>query len=147
MSQLFRLSGAVRRDPEVEAWFAGVARLDPIVDALRPEPADALRRIGRDWFERMRACGADVRELMHDGAAVACVEDAPFGYVGVFRAHVGVGFFHGAGLDDPARLLRGACKRMRHVKLGLAQPVDAAALGDLISAAHRDIRTRLGLEA
>jgi len=74
------------------------------------------------------------------------VEDAPFAYVNVFRAHVNVGFFHGATLDDPARLLEGAGKRMRHVKLRSAQPVNAAALRELIGAAYHDIRLRLGLE-
>ena len=31
-------------------------------------------------------------------------------------AYVNVGFFHGAALDDPAGLLEGTGKRMRHVK-------------------------------
>jgi hypothetical protein len=146
MSKLFRLSGAVQRDPEIDAWFSGAVRLDREIDAWLSEPADELRRIARTWFEQMRGCGADVRELMHDGGPVACVEDAPFGYVNVFRAHVNVGFFYGATLDDPARLLEGAGKRMRHVKLRWAQQVNAAALSELVAAAYRDIRLRLGSE-
>ena len=146
MSKLFRLSGAVRRDPKIDAWFAGSVRLDPEIDAWLSEPADELRRIARTWFEHLRSCGADVRELMHDGCPVACVEDAPFGYVNVFRAHVNVGFFYGATLDDPARLLEGAGKRMRHVKLRSAQQANATALSDLIAAAYRDIRLRVGSE-
>jgi hypothetical protein len=92
----------------------------------------------------MRECGEDVRELLHDGHPTACVGDAAFGYVDAFRAHVNVGFFHGATLDDPARLLEGAGKRMRHVKLRWGKPVNAAALNDLIAAAYQDIRSRLG---
>ena len=91
----------------------------------------------------MRDCGADVRELMHDGCPVACVEDAPFGYVNAFTAHVNVGFFHGATLGDPASLLEGTGKHMRHVKLRWGQPVNTAALTKLIAAAYRDIRLRL----
>jgi hypothetical protein len=144
MSNLFRLSGAVHRDPEVDAWFSGPVRLDPAIDAWLSEPADELRRLARTWFEHMRSCGADVRELLHDGCPVACVEDAPFGYVNAFKAHVNVGFFHGAALADPAGLLEGAGKRMRHVKLRGGEPVNAAALNDLIAAAYRDIRSRLG---
>jgi hypothetical protein len=106
-------------------------------------PADELRRIAQTWFEHMRGCGADVRELLHDGCPVACVEDAPFGYVNAFKAHVNVGFFHGATLDDPAGILEGAGKRMRHVKLRWGEPVNAAALIELIAAAYRDIRLRL----
>ncbi|MDB5482248.1 MAG: hypothetical protein JWO83_3301 [Caulobacteraceae bacterium] len=146
MSQLFRLSGAVRREPAIDAWFSGPVRLDREIDAWRPEPDDALRWIARTWFEHLRSSGADVRELMHDGCPVACVEDAPFGYVNVFRTHANVGFFYGAALDDPARLLEGAGKRMRHVKLRLAQQANAAALSEFIAAAYRDIRLRLGSE-
>ena len=132
MSELFRFPSAVARDPGVDAWFA---RTD-----------DTLRWIAQPWFEQMRSSGADVRELLQDGHPTACVDDAAFGYVDAFRAHANVGFFFGAALDDPAGLLEGAGKRMRHVKLRWASPVDEAALGDLIAAAYRDIRARLGSE-
>jgi hypothetical protein len=56
----------------------------------------------------MRECGDDVRELMHDGYPVSCVEDGPFGYVNTFRCHVNVGFFNGAALKDSAGLLEGS---------------------------------------
>jgi hypothetical protein len=85
----------------------------------------------------------DVRELMHDGCPTACVEDAAFGYVNAFKAHVNVGFFHGASLPDPAGLLEGTGKRMRHVKLHWGRPVDSAALSELISAAYRDLQLRV----
>ena len=129
MSRLLRFPSAVQRDPEVDAWFSG--------------PDDELRRFARPWFEQMRDCGADVRELLHDGHPTACVGDAAFGYVNAFRAHVNVGFFHGAMLDDPAGLLEGTGKRMRHVKLRWAQQVNAVALSELIAAAYWDIRLRL----
>jgi hypothetical protein len=130
MSQLMRFPSAVARDPAIDAWFS--------------RPDDELRRFARPWFEQMRGCGADVRELLHDGHPTACVGDAAFGYVNAFRAHVNVGFFFGAMLDDPAGLLEGTGKRMRHVKLRWAQHVNAAALSELIAAAYRDIRLRLG---
>jgi hypothetical protein len=144
MSAAFRLSGAVPCDPAVDAWLAGAARLDREIDALAPEPEDELRRVARGWFEHMRNCGPDVRELVHDGCPVACVADAPFGYVNLFKAHVSVGFYYGAMLDDPAGLLEGEGKRMRHVKLRRGQAADAAALSELIAAAYSDIRRRLG---
>jgi hypothetical protein len=129
VNELFRLDGAVRRDPAVDAW-------------LIQQPA-VLGAIARRWFEGMRECGKDVRELLHDGHPVACVEDAAFGYVDVFRNHVNVGFFFGADLEDPAGLLEGTGKRMRHVKLRPGAAVDAVALGALIDAACSDIRGRL----
>ncbi len=130
MSDLFLLSGARRLDPGVEAWFHA--------------PDHELRRILQPWFNHIRACGPDVREMLHDGHPTACLDDAAFAYVDAFRAHANVGFFYGAALDDPARLLEGAGKRMRHVKLHWGRPVNDAALEDLIAAAYRDIRLRLG---
>ena len=132
MSKLLRFPSAVARAPGVEAWFS--------------QPDHELRLMVQPWFERMRGCGADVRELLQDGCPTACVEDAAFGYVNAFSGHANVGFFHGAELADPAGLLEGAGKRMRHVKLRWAQPVNAAALEELIAAAYRDIRLRLGAE-
>ena len=146
MSGLFRLARSLSRDPAIETWLAGPVRLDRAADALFAEADDELRAIARTWFERMRGCGPDVRELFHDGCPVACVEDAPFGYVNAFKSHVSVGFFHGAALNDPARLLEGAGRRMRHVKLRRGEPVDDAALNDLIAAAYRHIRLRLKAE-
>lgn len=123
---------AVPRDPRVDLWLG--------------EPHHELRRMAQPWFECMRGCGADVRELLHDGHPIACVEEAAFGYVDAFTAHVNVGFFYGAALDDPVGLLEGSGKRMRHVKLRWGQQGDAAALSELISAAYRDIRARLYAE-
>jgi hypothetical protein len=54
-----------------------------------------------------------------------------------------VGFFLGAELDDPERLLEGSGKRMRHVKLRPGAPVDDAALRALIDAAYQDMKPRL----
>lgn len=101
--------------------------------------------MAQPWFERMRGCGADVRELLHDGHPTACVDDAAFAYVDAFRAHVNVGFFHGVSLDDPACLLEGSGKRMRHVKLRWGRQADTAALAELITAAYRDMQLRLRL--
>jgi len=91
----------------------------------------------------MRQSGNDVRELMHDGCPVACVGDAAFGYVNVFTSHVNVGFYQGADLDDPAGLLLGDGKRMRHVKLRAGIEPDAMALRHLIEDAHASMRRRL----
>jgi hypothetical protein len=129
VDQLFRLYGAVKRDPAINVWLN--------------EQQSELGSIAQHWFDVMRACGNDVRELMHDGAPTACVEDAAFGYVNAFKAHVNVGFFFGAQLDDPTGLLEGTGKRMRHVKLKPGVALDSVALGKLIDTAYIDIRARL----
>ena len=117
------------RDSEIDIWLT--------------KQTDELHSIAQRWFQRMRRCGGDVRELMHDGCPVACVEDAAFGYVNVFKAHVNVGFFCGAFLRDPAGLLEGNGKYMRHVKLKPGGQTDSAALGTLIDSAYALVKARL----
>jgi hypothetical protein len=128
MDDILRFSGTMKRDSAIDAWF-------------RKRPVE-LGAIAQKWFARMRQCGDDVRELMHDGCPVACVADVPFAYVNVFRSHVNVGFFNRAALADPAGLLEGTGKYMRRVKLNPRNEVHAAALDDLIEAAYRDGKAR-----
>lgn len=123
--------------------FAPTLPRDPAVDAWLARQSPELAAIARTWFERMRACGPDVRELLHDGHPTACLGDTAFGYVNVFTAHANVGFFLGAELPDPAGLLEGTGKRMRHVKLRPGVPVDHAALEALVRAAYTDIKRRV----
>ena len=91
----------------------------------------------------MRKCGDEVRELLHDGHPTACVGPAAFAYVNAFTAHVNVGFFRGAELDDPDELLTGPGKYMRHVKLRPNSEINAAALAELIHSAYADMQRRL----
>jgi hypothetical protein len=128
VSDIFRLPGAVGRGPAVDAWFSA--------------SFDGLSVAARLSFDLMRNGGADIRELLHDGRPTACVGDVAFSYVDAFRAHVNIGFFHGAALSDPARLLEGAGKRMRHVKLRPGEAVNADALAALIASALEDARGR-----
>jgi hypothetical protein len=84
-----------------------------------------------------------IRELLHDGCPTACLGDAVLGYVNVFMSHVNVGFFQGSSLPDPARLLQGTGKFIRHVKLKPRTATNAAALSRLIEAAYSDIKARV----
>ena len=124
-------------------WFNGAVERDPAIAAWMKAHRGELGAIAQEWFERMRNCGDEVREVFHDGCPVACLGDAPFGYVNVFRSHVNVGFFHGAALPDPARLLQGAGKFMRHVKLRPGTARNDAGLSKLIHTAYADIKARV----
>jgi hypothetical protein len=128
-TELLRFNGAVERDSAIDAW-------------LNEHPGE-LGTIARRWFEAMRNCGDEVRELLHDGCPTACLGDAAFGYVNVFTSHVNVGFFRGNALRDPAGLLQGTGKFMRHVKLRPGTAINAAALGKLVEAAYADIKARV----
>jgi len=126
---LLRFNGAVERDPAIAAWMK--------------EHAGELGAIAHQWFAMMRKCGDEVRELLHDGFPVVCLGDAPFAYVNVFTSHVNVGFFHGAALPDPDRLLQGSGKFMRHVKLAPGTSTNVRALTRLIDTAYLDIKARV----
>jgi hypothetical protein len=130
MSQLLRFPSSVKRDPAIEVWMH--------------EHSGELGAIGQRWFEVMRDCGDDVRELLHDGHPTACAGDAAFAYVNAFKAHANVGFFRGAELADPGGLLEGTGKFMRHVKLRPERDVDATTLMKLIETAYTDMKARLG---
>lgn len=132
MSALFRFPKAVRRHPEVEAWFSSDT---------------PTRRVAEHWFARLRSLGEDVRELLHDGHPTACVDDAAFAYVDAFTAHVNIGLYRGALLDDSAGLLEGAGKRMRRVKVRWGAPLDEKALQALLVAAYEDMRAQVDAEA
>src|SRR5258705_10775284 len=132
MSQLMRFPSSVKRDPAIDVWML--------------EHSGELGAIAQRWFEVMRDCGDDVRELLHDGHPTACVGDAAFAYVNAFKAHVNVGFFSGAEIADPKGLLEGTGKFLRHVKLGPERKVDAAALMKLIETAYTDMKRRLKAE-
>jgi hypothetical protein len=129
MDTLFRLSLGLKRDPAVEAWLG--------------RQSGPLGEIARTWFGRLRACGFDVLEMMHDGYPVVCVKDVPFAYVNVFKAHANVGFYLGTELKDPAGLLEGEGKRMRHVKVKPGAPLDSKALSALIQESYTHLKQRL----
>lgn len=128
LERLMLFPDALPHQPAIDNWL--VAKPAPLAD------------IARHWFSVMRQCGPDVQELMHDGHPTACVGTAAFAEVNVFTAHVNVGFFLGAVLPDPQGLLQGTGKFMRHVKLRPGEPVDKAALLQLIQIAYDDMKKR-----
>jgi len=132
MNQILRFFGSVKRDPAIDAWMKA--------------HSGELGAIAQQWFDVIRERGDDVRELLHDGHPTACIADAAFAYVNAFTAHVNVGFFRGAELADPAHLLEGTGKHMRHVKLRPGSDVDATALITLVDAAYADMKRRLETE-
>ncbi len=132
MRGLFRLAVTADASAQVDQWLG--------------RQAGELGALARLWLTCIRRRGDDVRVVMHDGCPTACVDGAAFAYVGAFSAHVTVGFFHGAALPDPAAVLRGSGKFMRHVKIVPGRSLDRPALEALITAAYDDLRVRLEAE-
>ena len=126
-ADLLRFDGAVLRDPAIDAWMK--------------KHTGELGAIAHHWFEVMRNCGDEVRELLHDGCQLHALE--MFAYVNVFTSHVNVGFFQGAALPDPVHLLQGTGKFMRHVKFRPGANTDAASVNKLIETAYAAIKARI----
>lgn len=129
LNKLLRFNEAYEHDPAIAQWSR--------------QHHGELGDHARYWFAVMRRCGDDVLEVLHDGCPTACIGTVPFAHVGVFKAHVNIGFFQGAALEDPEGLLEGSGKAMRHVKLRGARDGDVAALHQLIDTAYHDMRRRL----
>lgn len=127
--RLFALEGARASDPEVAHWFGRDPR--------------ELRAEAHRWFQCMRSQGPDVLELLHDGHPTACVGGFALGYVNAFTNHVNVGFFLGSTLSDPAGVLEGTGRFMRHVKVRPGAVDNNPALEDLIGRAYADLKSRL----
>lgn len=126
VDRIFRLNGAVPQDPAVAEW-------------MHDHPGE-LGTLAQTYFDRVRACGPDVCELMHDGCPTACVGDVALAYVNAFTHHANLGFFRGVELQDPARLLEGSGKLMRHVKLKPGVPLNSDAVLALIQQAYRNVK-------
>jgi len=67
-----------------------------------------------------------------------------YAYLGLQRAHVNLGFYHGAALPDPAGLLEGTGKSLRHVKVRDAAVAHRPAVRALLRAAIAERRQSAG---
>lgn len=67
-----------------------------------------------------------------------------YAYIAVQGSHVNLGFYHGASLPDPAGLLEGTGKELRHLKLRhvseVKSPSVVALLREAISERRRHLR-------
>ena len=65
-------------------------------------------------------------------------------YISVHKAHINIGFNYGADLPDPKKLLDGAGKKLRHVKIFNNDNLAAPALAALLRAAKKERQRALG---
>lgn len=67
-----------------------------------------------------------------------------YAYLTVHAAHVNLGFYRGAELPDPAALLGGPGKQMRHMRLDGPDDVNSPEVADLLRAARAERDAALG---
>ncbi|MGL4279200.1 MAG: DUF1801 domain-containing protein [Albidovulum sp.] len=117
------------------------------IERLEPQHADVLRRIRAlvttlhpDAFETARKGDRAVSW----GFGPKKMSEA-YVYAIPYKAHVNLGFYHGAELADPAKLLSGTGKRMRHLQVKTAPELDNPSISSLILMARDERRAALNL--
>ncbi|MEM7342731.1 MAG: DUF1801 domain-containing protein [Chloroflexota bacterium] len=66
-------------------------------------------------------------------------------YIMPKERYVNLGFWHGTSIPDPANLLEGTGKKMRHVKIRSLEAAASNEIATLISEALKERRAALGL--
>lgn len=116
----------------VTAEWAAVARqLRALVLAVHPEAVEVVR-LG----DNAASYGVGPKKMSE-----------AYCYVMVQKSWVNLGFYYGTAVPDPAGLLEGTGKRLRHVKVRSPAEAQQPALRALVAAALAERRAALGLDA
>jgi hypothetical protein len=127
MREDFRSIG-VKNNPTVEEWLAKL-------------PSD-LQIITRELIAVARKNMPHVHEFIYHDTVGYSVNDSPFDRIyysaSQKKRYVNFGFFFGAGLSDPKKLLVGEGRRLRHVKIRSVIEAKNPALAQLIVATWKE---------
>ena len=103
---------------------------------------DNLRRITKTLRAVARKNMPKAYEFIYHDAIGYSVNNSPFDRICYIapqkKGYVNFGFFFGAGLPDPKKLLIGEGKRLRHVKVWSADDARNPALAKLIDATWKE---------
>lgn len=109
---------------------------NPVEDYLSNLPSD-VRAITRELVAVARKNMPGAHEFIYHDTVGYSVSDSPFDRICYIapqkKAYVNFGFFFGAGLPDPKKLLIGEGKRLRHVKIWSVDEAKDPALAKLIA--------------
>lgn len=118
----------MRNKPTVEEWLENL-------------PVD-LQVITQELIEVARKNMPNMHEFIYHNAVGYSVNDSPFDRICYIapqeKGYVNFGFFFGAGLSDPKKLLVGDGKRLRHVKIWSVDEARNPALAKLITAPWKE---------
>jgi hypothetical protein len=108
----------------------------PVEEFLSSLPAP-LQAITRELVAVARKKMPGAHQFIYHNAVRYSVSDSPFDRICYVwpqkKGYVNFGFFFGAGLPDPEKLLIGDGKRLRHVKIWSVDEAQNSALAKLIS--------------
>jgi hypothetical protein len=112
-----------------------------VEDWLANLPAD-LQAIAKELRAVAKENMPNAHEFIYHDAIGYSVSDSPFDRICYVapqkKGYVNFGFFFGAGLPDPKKLLVGEGKRLRHVKVWNVEEVQNPALAKLIAATWKE---------
>ena len=128
------------RSPRIR--YPGTLRRDPAIDAYVRSVETPLGVVLSRLVSLVRACVPAHDEILFRQAPSFCLGGEPFCYVVGYARHVNLGFCDGASLSDPARLLQGKGKSMRHVRLLPGGAFPGAAIAHLVAQSARRVRAR-----
>jgi hypothetical protein len=100
------------------------------------KPAE-LRDVAEQLRKLMKKTVKSAKESVNSWKIPTYESNGPMCFFMVGKYHVTFGFLRGTSLPDPARLLEGTGKNVRHVKLRTAEDVKEPALRKLLQAAAR----------
>jgi hypothetical protein len=103
---------------------------DPEVQAIARELKSLIASIHADFIEvawprqKIASYGIGTRKMSEH-----------YAYIAPQSHYVNLGFYHGVALEDPAGLLEGAGKRLRHIKIKSISDAKTKDVGRLLKAA------------
>jgi len=110
---------------------------DEAIDGLDPE----IQAIARALKSLITSIHADFVEVAWPKMRIASYGIGPkkmsehYAYIAPQKNYVNLGFYHGVALKDPAGLMGGAGKRLRHVKIKSVSDAATKELKSLLKAA------------
>ena len=102
-------------------------RLREIIEEMHPDTIEVPRP-----RERAASYGVGPKKMSE-----------AYTYIMPQKNYVNLGFYHGVALSDPANLLEGGGKRLRHVKIYSLEQAESAEIKALIAESIREWRETL----
>ena len=119
-------------DPRLGTFEGVVAQAEPHRATL-----EALRAVVSDLQPEAVEVASDRERSVWWGIGPGKMTHG-YAYVMPHKAHVNLGFFQGVSLPDPAGLLSGTGKALRHVKITSPEAAGRSEVVDLIRAARSE---------
>lgn len=121
-------------------------------DDLLANAAAAQRPIAQRLREIVQELHSDTTEVVRLGDNAATFGIGPkkmsegYCYIMPLKSRVNLGFYHGVNLQDPASLLEGTGKKLRHVKINSLADANRVEVRQLIAESIAERRSALGCE-